>query len=82
MNGELDSQADGFRKITIRHKTDQHIEIDASGITVRGHNETTYTAQGVITAGRCCSPHCIFDSFDSDKTAETVHIVMKLDLQF
>ncbi|XP_029906528.1 inter-alpha-trypsin inhibitor heavy chain H3 isoform X2 [Myripristis murdjan] len=36
VNGELDSTAySGFRKIAIHYKSDQHIEFDTTGITVR-----------------------------------------------
>lgn len=54
MNGRLDSTLrGGFKKIVIHSKTDQHIEIETTGITVReGQTETRHTGQDLITVGR------------------------------
>ncbi|GLD64518.1 inter-alpha-trypsin inhibitor heavy chain H3-like isoform X7 [Lates japonicus] len=53
MNGELDSVANGgFTKIIIHFKTDQHVEVDTSEITVRdGQALTRHTGEDLITAG-------------------------------
>lgn len=54
MNGELDSVANGgFTKIIIHFKSDQHVEVDTSEITVRdGEALTRHTGEELITAGR------------------------------
>lgn len=54
VNGRLDSTlGGGFKKIVIHSKTDQHIEIETTGITVReGQTETRHTGQDLITVGR------------------------------
>ncbi|XP_070815893.1 uncharacterized protein [Chaetodon trifascialis] len=53
VNGELDSGAHGgFKRIVIHFKTDQHIQVDTNGITVReGQTETKHTGQDLITVG-------------------------------
>ncbi|XP_070759209.1 inter-alpha-trypsin inhibitor heavy chain H3-like [Enoplosus armatus] len=53
VNGELDSVAHGgFKRIVIHLKTDQHIEVDTKGITVReGQTVTRHTGQDLITVG-------------------------------
>ncbi|XP_063330717.1 inter-alpha-trypsin inhibitor heavy chain H3-like [Pelmatolapia mariae] len=53
VNGELDSVANGgFERIFIHFKTDQHVEIDTKGVTVRdGQTETHLTGQDLVTAG-------------------------------
>ncbi|XP_041807926.1 inter-alpha-trypsin inhibitor heavy chain H3-like isoform X2 [Chelmon rostratus] len=53
VNGELDSVAHGgFKRIVIHFQTDQHIQIDTNGITVReGQTETQHTGLDLITAG-------------------------------
>uniref|UniRef100_A0A4W6EY02 Inter-alpha-trypsin inhibitor heavy chain 3b, tandem duplicate 1 n=1 Tax=Lates calcarifer TaxID=8187 RepID=A0A4W6EY02_LATCA len=53
MNGELDSVANGgFTKIIIHFKSDQHVEVDTSEITVRdGEALTRHTGEELITAG-------------------------------
>ncbi|XP_030277140.1 inter-alpha-trypsin inhibitor heavy chain H3 isoform X2 [Sparus aurata] len=53
VNGRLDSTLrGGFKKIVIHSKTDQHIEIETTAITVReGQTETRHTGQDLITVG-------------------------------
>ncbi|XP_073325266.1 inter-alpha-trypsin inhibitor heavy chain H3-like isoform X3 [Pagrus major] len=53
VNGRLDSNVrGGFKKIVIHLKTDQHIELETTGITVReGQTETSHTGQDLITVG-------------------------------
>ncbi|XP_039468573.1 inter-alpha-trypsin inhibitor heavy chain H3-like isoform X2 [Oreochromis aureus] len=53
VNGELDSVTNGgFNKIVIHFKTDQHVEIDTKGVTVRdGQAVTHHTGQDITTAG-------------------------------
>ncbi|XP_039468571.1 inter-alpha-trypsin inhibitor heavy chain H3-like [Oreochromis aureus] len=53
VNGELDSVANrGFKRIFIHFKTNQHVEIDTKGVTVRdGQTETHHTGQDLVTAG-------------------------------
>lgn len=54
VNGELDSVAhEGFNRIIIHFKSDQHIEVDPTRITARqGQTETRLTGQDLITVGR------------------------------
>ncbi|XP_035518594.1 inter-alpha-trypsin inhibitor heavy chain H3-like isoform X2 [Morone saxatilis] len=53
VNGELDSvKHGGFKRIVIHVKPDQHIEVDAAGITVRdGQRATSHTGQDLLTIG-------------------------------
>ncbi|XP_044029493.1 inter-alpha-trypsin inhibitor heavy chain H3-like isoform X1 [Siniperca chuatsi] len=53
VNGELDSVVyGGFKRIIIHFKTDQHVEVDTKGITVReGQTVTRHTGQDLITVG-------------------------------
>ncbi|XP_017290960.1 inter-alpha-trypsin inhibitor heavy chain H3 isoform X2 [Kryptolebias marmoratus] len=53
MNGELDSVTNGgFKTIVIHVRSDQHVEVDTDGITVReGQSTTRHTGQDPITAG-------------------------------
>uniref|UniRef100_I3JKH1 Inter-alpha-trypsin inhibitor heavy chain 3 n=1 Tax=Oreochromis niloticus TaxID=8128 RepID=I3JKH1_ORENI len=50
---DLDSVANrGFKRIFIHFKTNQHVEIDTKGVTVRdGQTETHHTGQDLVTAG-------------------------------
>ncbi|XP_023180293.1 inter-alpha-trypsin inhibitor heavy chain H3-like isoform X2 [Xiphophorus maculatus] len=54
VNGELDSLTNGgFAKIVIHISTDQHIEVDPEGISLRqGQSTTRHTGQDLITVGR------------------------------
>uniref|UniRef100_A0A667YEA3 Inter-alpha-trypsin inhibitor heavy chain 3b, tandem duplicate 1 n=1 Tax=Myripristis murdjan TaxID=586833 RepID=A0A667YEA3_9TELE len=56
VNGELDSTAySGFRKIAIHYKSDQHIEFDTTGITVRDGQSVKFFhwGQDHTSVGRC-----------------------------
>lgn len=54
VNGELDWVAhEGFKRIIIHLKSDQHIEVDPTGITARqGQREARFVGQDLITVGR------------------------------
>lgn len=56
MNGELSPQSpEGFRKIAIHLKEDQHIEVEGGAIVVRDKQSTTpHIGDEVFTVGRCC----------------------------
>ncbi|XP_044029481.1 inter-alpha-trypsin inhibitor heavy chain H3-like isoform X11 [Siniperca chuatsi] len=80
VNGELDSVVyGGFKRIIIHFKTDQHVEVDTKGITVReGQTVTRHTGQDLITVG---SVTVIRRDKEIDVAAGDTHMVILIHEQ-
>ncbi|XP_071388206.1 inter-alpha-trypsin inhibitor heavy chain H3-like [Centroberyx affinis] len=79
VNGELDSSAyGGFQKIVIHYKTEQHVEFDTTGITLRdGQNVKGFNwGQDLTIVGRGLT--LILRDKEMDITAGDVRVVILL----